>query len=356
MFALLGELIRRPHFRYVLVTTWAADELPPTLHHANLAVISRPFRKSTPLNIVIQTLTMKRLMRASNAALEFNGNPLGGFHPGWPRVVTVHDLYFDVTGTQYKPRHRLWWNIFFPLVLASSAAAVCVSEATRGDLARYHRRLAGKATVIHEAGALIDEGTSEQFAPRREPYAIYVGNISPNKNPALLAAALKILRARGMPLTIIHVGRDELALLSDALAASELTMLVETINGLSDAELASAYRGARCLVVTSTYEGFCLPVLEAQALGVPIVCSDIPVLREVAGDGALFVDPHDADGLATRLHAVMTDESLRARLSSAGRRNAARFSWGHAAAEAEALFRCHIEEIKGENESLGMQA
>lgn len=346
LFALLGELIRRPHYRYVLVTTWAADDLPPTLRHANLAVVTRPFRKSTPLNIVAQTLTMKRLMRTTEAALEFNCNPLGGFYPGWPRVVTVHDLYFDVMGAQYRLRHRLWWNLFFPLVLGSSSAAVCVSEATRRDLARHRGRFAKRATVIHEAGALIDDEPVEPSSGSKAPYAIYVGNISPNKNPALLVAALTLLRSRGTTLNVVHVGRDELALLSDALAASALTTLVETVGRLSDAELAAAYRGAHCLVVTSTYEGFCLPVLEAQTLGVPVICSDIAVLREVAGDGALFVNPHDADALATCLRAVMTDESLRARLSKAGRRNAMRFSWGRAAAEAEALFSRLIDGVK----------
>jgi glycosyltransferase involved in cell wall biosynthesis len=348
LFALLSELIRRPHFRYALVTTWAADELPPALRHGNLAVIGRPFRHSTPLNVVAQTLTMGRLMRATNAALEFNGNPLGGLYPGWPRVVTVHDLYFDVMGAHYPRHHRLWWDLFFPLTLASSAGAVCVSEATRSDLAKYYGHLAKKATVIHEAGALIHEGTAHEFSRVRAPYAIYVGNISPNKNPALLVAALKILRARGTALSVVHVGRDELTLLSSALTTAGLTTSVETINGLSDAELAAAYRGAQCLVVTSTYEGFCLPVVEAQALGVPVICSDIAVLREVAGEGALFVDPYDADALAGQLNTVMIDPALRARLSRAGRRNAGRFSWRRAAAEAEVLFKRLIEADEAE--------
>lgn len=348
LFALLGELVQRPHFHYVLATTWTAEQLPAALRHDNLEVVTRPFRQSAPLNILAQTRAMKGLMRATNAALEFNGNPLGGFHPGWPRVVTLHDLYFDVMGAQYKLRHRLWWKLLFPLVLASSSAVVCVSEATRKDFAKYHRRFADKSTVIHEAGALIGERAAEQFSRVSAPYAIYVGNISPNKNPALLVAALKILRDRGIDLSVVHVGRDELGLLSGALEADALTKSVRTFNGLSDAQLAAAYRGAHCLVVTSTYEGFCLPVVEAQALGVPVICSDIAVLREVAGEGALFVDPCDAGALATRLHAAMTDPALRVRLSDAGRRNAARFSWSRAAAEAEALFERLIERDQGQ--------
>ncbi len=343
LFALLGELIQRPHFRYALATTWTAEQLPPALHHGNLEVITRPFRQSAPRNILAQTLAMRGLVRATNAALEFNGNPLGGFHPGWPLVVTLHDLYFDVMGAQYKLRHRLWWKLFFPLVLASSVAVVCVSEATRKDLAKYHRRFADKSTVIHEAGALVEQEAAGRFSRVSGPYAIYVGNISPNKNPALLVAALKILRDRGIVLNIVHVGRDELGLLSSALEAAALTMSVRSFDGLSDAELAAAYRGADCLVVTSTYEGFCLPVVEAQALGVPVICSDIAVLREVAGGGALFVDPSDADALATQLHLVMTDPALRARFAGAARCNAARFSWSRAASEAESLFKQLID-------------
>ena len=344
LFALLNELVSRPHFRYALVTTWHADELPPSLRRPELTVISRPFRPSTPVNIAAQLIVMQRLMRETNAALEFNCNPLGGFDPRWPRVVTVHDLYFDVMGTQYQLRHRLWWKVFFPLVLAASSGVVCVSEATRRDLATYHRRFANKAVVIHEAGAVIDGHAADGVPHPCGSYAIYVGNMSPNKNPAVLVAAMKILEGRGTPIKVVHVGRDELSLLSDALMGAGLAVRVDTAGNLSDAELAAAYRGAQCLVVTSTYEGFCLPVIEAQTIGVPVICSDIPVLREVAGEDALFFSPHDADALAGSIHAVMSDAALREKLSNAARRNAARFSWSRAAVEAEALFVRLIEE------------
>jgi glycosyltransferase involved in cell wall biosynthesis len=344
LFALLGDLVSRPHFRYALVTSWHADQLPAPLRRRELRVISRPFRRSTPVNIVAQMIVMQRLMRETNAALEFNCNPLGGFDPRWPRVITVHDLYFDVMGVHYQLRQRLWWKVFFPLVLAASSGVVCVSEATRKDLGTYHRRFANKATVIHEAGALADGPAADCIPRSGVPYAIYVGNISPNKNPAALVAAMKILEVRGTPVRVVHVGRDELSLLSNALTEAGLAARVDTAGNLSDAELAAAYRDAHCLVVTSTYEGFCLPVIEAQAIGVPVICSDIPVLREVAGEGALFFSPHDADVLAASIHAVMSDMALREKLSDAARRNAARFSWSRAAADAESLFERLIEQ------------
>lgn len=339
LFALLNELIRRPLFRYALVTTWKAHELPIALQDENLSVITLPDRRSNPLNIAAQTTQIRHLMRELGAALEFNSNPLGCFWPGWPRVITVHDLYFDVMGEHYPLRHRLWWRIFFPLVLASSDAVICVSEATRNDLAKFHGRFAKKATVIHEAGAIIDEpGPTQSATNFIAPYALYVGNISPNKNPGALAAALKILETRGRPARVYHVGRDDALLLAQALQPVALASPVETVSGLSDQALAAAYRGATCMIVPSTYEGFCLPVIESQASGLPVVCSDIPVLREVAGEGAMFFDPHDPEAIADCIDLTMRDAALRERLAADGRRNALRFSWNRAAAEAEALF------------------
>jgi glycosyltransferase involved in cell wall biosynthesis len=344
LFALLNELIRRPLLRYALVTTWKANELPVALQHENLSVITLPNHRSTPRNIAAQMTQIRRLMRELGAALEFNSNPLGCFLPGWPRVITVHDLYFDVMGGHYRVRHRLWWKLFFPLALASSDAVICVSEATRNDLAKFHRRFAKKATVIHEAGALIDEAGSDQSATSAiAPYAIYVGNMSPNKNPEALVVALKILETRGRPVKVYHVGRDDAFLLGRALQPVALASPVETVSGLSDEALAAAYRGATCMIAPSTYEGFCLPVIEAQALGIPIVCSDIPVFREVAGEGAMFFDPYDPEAIADCLDLIMRDADLRKHLAVAGRRNAIRFSWNRAAAEAEALFVHTIE-------------
>ena len=73
-------------------------------------------------------------------------------------------------------------------------------------------------------------------------------------------------------------------------------------------------------------------------MGVPVICADIPVLREVAGEGALFFPPSDAEALAERLRAVFDDSALRQRLAAASLKNAARFSWRRAADETERVF------------------
>jgi glycosyltransferase involved in cell wall biosynthesis len=83
--------------------------------------------------------------------------------------------------------------------------------------------------------------------------------------------------------------------------------------------------GRRACIRTSTHEGFCLPVLEAQNLRIPVITSDIPILREVAGEGALYFDLQDPATLAHCLLRMFCDPDLRRRMALASQRNALRF-------------------------------
>jgi glycosyltransferase involved in cell wall biosynthesis len=96
-------------------------------------------------------------------------------------------------------------------------------------------------------------------------------------------------------------------------------------------ELMRLYAGARAFIYPSTFEGFGMPVLEAMAAGIPVACSDIPPLREVAGDAALFFDPSDDDAVATALDRIASDETLRRELAQAAPLRARGFTWDRAA-------------------------
>ena len=345
LFGLLEQLVLSSKYRYVLATTWSLGELPASLRDASIVVMTLPFHRSRPINILSQMATISRLMRETGAVLEFNCNPIGCFRSGWPRVITVHDLYFEVMPSLYRWRHRLWWRLVFPLSLRSASAVICVSQNTRRELEMRHPGSGKKLVVVYEAGvangdAPVTPSTSGSF---EAPYGLYVGNVSPNKNPTVLIEALKILHARGRAPTIYHVGNDSLGLLAEAQQRILPDHPIRKAGLLSDGELVAAYRGAACLINTSLNEGFCLPLVEAQSAGLPIICADIPVLKEVAGEGALFFAPSDAGALAERLRAVFDDAELRQRMASLSLKNAARFSWRRAAEETEKIFDAILE-------------
>lgn len=345
LFALLPQLALSSNYRYVLATTWSLADLPASLRDSSIVVTTLPFHTSMLINILSQMATVPRLMDEAGALLEFNCNPIGCFRPGWPRIITVHDLYFEVVPSLYPWRHRLWWRLLFPLSLRSASAVICVSRNTRRELEMRHPATRSKVAVVYEAGIANCDAPVEPSASSRfeVPYGLYVGNVSPNKNPTVLIEALKILHSRGLAPNIHHVGSDSAGLLAEAQRRILPDHPIRKAGLLSDGDLVAAYRGAACLVNTSLNEGFCLPLVEAQSLGVPIICADIPVLREVAGEGALFFAPSDAGALAERLGTLFDDAALRQRMAALSLKNAARFSWTRAADETEKIFDAVLE-------------
>jgi glycosyltransferase involved in cell wall biosynthesis len=121
------------------------------------------------------------------------------------------------------------------------------------------------------------------------------------------------------------------ARIRDTIAVHGLGARVVRLGAVSDNALAGLYSGALALCFPSVAEGFGLPVLEALAAGVPVVASDIPVVREVARNAALLIPVGDEDALAEGLRAVSSDSELRERMATAGRERAASFHWDRTA-------------------------
>ena len=112
-------------------------------------------------------------------------------------------------------------------------------------------------------------------------------------------------------------------------AARELGVrdLVVLPGRISDLDLRAVYDGATCLLYPSQHEGFGLPIVEAFGAGVPVVCSSIDTLREVAGDAAELVDPLDVDAIAAGLHRVWSDANRAHELVIRGTQRAKQYTW-----------------------------
>jgi glycosyltransferase involved in cell wall biosynthesis len=178
----------------------------------------------------------------------------------------------------------------------------------------------------------------------RHPFVLALSTVEPRKNlPRLVEAVEHLVRGgRQEDLRLVVAGRDGWgsadfeAALRRFPAAAQRTLRLGWVSPEVREVLLSR---ASLLAYPSVYEGFGLPPLEAMAVGTPVVASDLPVHREVLGDGALLVPAEDASALAAALDAVLSDERLRSRLVTSGLAQAARYDWARSAAEMLRLWR-----------------
>jgi len=236
-----------------------------------------------------------------------------------PAVVTVHDLSFERDRSAMGLLDRLVFKRVVPRAARRARRVLAVSERTKRDLVELYRIPPDRITVT-------PHGVDPAFGPGAVAggeYLLYVGSIQARKDP--LAAAHAAAEV-GLPLVVAGPEREPAL-------ARELEAVGADLRGyVGKGELANLYRGAAALVLPSRYEGFGLPVLEAMACGTPVVASDDPALREVAGDAAVYAHVDLADAVRTAL----TD---RDRLVAAGLERAKAFSWEETARRTVAVYR-----------------
>lgn len=242
-----------------------------------------------------------------------------------PLVVTVHDLA-ALRHPELHPARHVRQQRLLVSRLGRAAAVLAVSQATADDLVRLG--IAAEQIVVSPLGvtALLAARPAGAEDPTMRPYVLAVGETSRRKRHALLLRALARLNGDLDLVVAGPPGAQDHAL--ESLAAElGISPRVKRLRGVSDAALGAIYRGAVALCFPSVSEGFGLPVLEAMAVGLPVLASDIPTTREVAGDAAIYVTSDDERSWAEAIGAVASDVGLRASVAAAGKARAAQFRW-----------------------------
>lgn len=245
-----------------------------------------------------------------------------------PSVIVVHDVGPLVAPEFYTLPKKLRYQAFLPWTCRLASAVVCVSDATLAGLLEATATDPRRCEVIGEGPQLL-EAALEDPAPSA-PYLLYVGSLDARKNVDTLVDAFA-LADPPLPAELLIVGPTE-ADSSHAFAGRVsrlgLDERVHHLGFVAPERLTELYRGASALVLPSLYEGFGLPVLEAMKTGTPVIAGDIPSVREVAGDAALYVSqPLDAEAWHAAMVRLCGDAELRAELSQRGSVVATRFTW-----------------------------
>jgi glycosyltransferase involved in cell wall biosynthesis len=255
-----------------------------------------------------------------------------------PALVSVYDCWFLANPALATPDVRRAGEVLRRRV-ASGATVHASSHATAAQLDELLG--ARDVEVVHLGPLPVDQAPAQAPAAWLEgltgrPYVLALGTVERRKNLPALAASFAAAAVDGSALVIAGAPGDDDAALDravDGLPADVRARIVRP-GAIGNHEKAWLLGHAALLAYPSLDEGFGFPILEAQTVGVPVVATRAGSIPEVAGDGAVLVPVGDADALAEAIHRVLDDDTRRADLIAAGRRNLARFSWS---ATADAL-------------------
>jgi glycosyltransferase involved in cell wall biosynthesis len=263
-----------------------------------------------------------------------------------PLVVTVHDAAPLVMPEAFTRRGVVFHRQGFAAAAKRARLVIAVSAFSADEVATHTAIPRDRIRVVPN-GVDRERATPDAVAAARRrfgvderPYVFWAGTFQPRKNVRVLLDAFARIDPAVVPHRLVLAGPpgwkpDD----DDAAVGRALGDRVRLLGPVARADLFPLFAGADVFAFPSRHEGFGIPVLEAMAQGTPVVCADIPALREVAGTAARFVAPDDVDGWIDALTTLATDAAARDALVAAGDARVANYSWARCARETAAVYR-----------------
>ncbi|MBU1032239.1 glycosyltransferase family 4 protein [Patescibacteria group bacterium] len=260
--------------------------------------------------------------------------------PGLKTFITVHDLGSEYLSSMHQLKQRLYLGFMQKIQLKTASKIIAVSYATKEDLVKRIGLEVKKIEVVYEGydkqlfkpvrnDVLINSLRLYGLSPNT--YFLFVGTVQPRKNlERLIIAFSRQLSA----FRLVIVGQK--GWMSDEIYALPKKLGIEAkikfLGYVPERNLPTLYSGAIALLFPSLFEGFGLPILEAQACGCPVLTSNASSMPEVAGKGATYINPYNIDDIVKGMERVKR-KGERVKMVKAGFENIKRFSWEKCATE-----------------------
>lgn len=241
----------------------------------------------------------------------------------------------------YRLSRVLLWKRQYRMLCSRADRFVAISEFTKREMTELLGIPAQNIRVVYCAApehiaqicspATLNALRMKYRLPER--FVLFVGNFNPRKNLERLIAAFDQMKQRsGLRVSLVIAGGqgwkfDPSIALRGVSSAKDILFL----GYVPDEEIAALYSAAELFVFPSLYEGFGIPVIEAQKCGTPVLTSNTSALPEVGGDGAVYADPMNVAELAQKMETLLQSQTLQESLIAKGKENAARFSWTESA-------------------------
>jgi glycosyltransferase involved in cell wall biosynthesis len=257
-----------------------------------------------------------------------------------PTVMVTHDIAHLHYPEQIPGLVRQYYNHFVPKFLERAERIVTVSEYSKQDMVAQYAVPPEKISVacngsrghFQPVDATTQKAVRDQYS-NGQPYFFYLGALHPRKNLERLIQAFDLFKKQTQAPTKLLIGGRfawQTGTIKEAYDRAEYADDIQFLGYISDDELPQIMGSALALTYVSLFEGFGMPILEAMHCEVPVVCSNVSSMPEVAGDAGLLVDPTAVHQIADAMARIDQDEALRQALVTKGRAQRRHFTWERA--------------------------
>jgi glycosyltransferase involved in cell wall biosynthesis len=259
--------------------------------------------------------------------------PIGIRKTGIPSVVTIHDLIFLRYPEFYKKLDRKFYYLNALRSCQRATKIIAISHQTKKDLIDFMGINPGKIEVIHQScnsifytpATVVEKEHVRRKFNLPDKFILCVGTIEQRKNQlAILQGIVK--EKLSVQVVILGKPTEYKKQIDEFIMESGIRNQLIFLHDTNTSELQAIYQMAEVMVYPSFFEGFGLPVLEAQASGCPVITSNVSSMPEAGGDGALYIDPHNCAEIGVSIRNVLTNSDLRSELIQKGTANALLFS------------------------------
>lgn len=239
-----------------------------------------------------------------------NEMPVGLFHSGIASVVTIHDVAFRMFPDLYHWHDRKIYDMKWQYACNHADRIICISECTKRDVLEFYNVPEHKVEVVYQPVSPLFYQPIER--KQTKPYMLYVGTINSMKNLLGVVKAMELMPEDvKLPLFVVGGGGSYKKKVQQYIAEKKMEKWFVWFDMVDKTELQRLYTDAQLFVYPSFYEGFGLPVVEAQLCGCPVVTSNVSSLPEAGGPWAQKADPNNPEDICTKMMALLTDEELR---------------------------------------------
>ena len=309
------------------------EELPGRLN-----VIPCPIKaKSRPLRVLWEQIVLPFQIRKRNIDVLLSAAMTSPFLCPVKSVLVLHDLQHVNQPWNFPKVFLFFLKALIYLSAKTSDSIITISEKVKGDIVKHYGIPPERVHAIHigiDTGSFFIRKPAE-LKPVMDKYRLpsrfilYPAASLPHKNHERLLEAFKTVKKEEKTLKLLLTGARDYGHENIERKIKELDLKDDVIflGWLPHEDMPAIYCASTLLIFPSLHEGFGMPVIEAFASGVPVVCSDIEPLKEIAEGAALFIDPYNPESIAEGILKVLNDGKLRQELIKNGLERAKNFRW-----------------------------